>query len=120
MVWMTPILPYINDTEDNVMRILEACAGAGVRGIICFDMGLTLRQGNREYFYAALDRHFPGLRQRYVREYGNRYALSSPNGARLMALFRDFCQSHGMLWKPEDCFEFLNHFPRRQISMFDP
>ena len=122
LVWLTPILPYINDTEENVLPILEACADAGVKGIVCFDMGLTLRQGDREYYYAALDRHFPGLKARYIREYGNRYEVPSPNRGRLMALFRDTCEKSGMLWRPEDCFAFINTLPgrSRQISMFDP
>lgn len=122
LVWLTPILPYINDTEENVLPILEACADAGVKGIVCFDMGLTLRQGDREYYYAALDRHFPGLKARYIREYGNRYEVPSPNRGRLMALFRDTCEKRGMLWRPEDCFAFINTLPERsrQISMFDP
>ncbi len=122
LVWLTPILPYINDTEENVLPILEACADAGVKGIVCFDMGLTLRQGDREYYYAALDRHFPGLKARYIREYGNRYEVPSPNRGRLMALFRDTCEERGMLWRPEDCFAFINTLPERsrQISMFDP
>ena len=122
VVWLTPILPYINDTEENVLPILEACADAGVKGMVCFDMGLTLRQGDREYYYAALDRHFPGLKARYIREYGNRYEVPSPNRGRLMALFRDTCEERGMLWRPEDCFAFINTLPERsrQISMFDP
>ena len=67
VVWLTPILPFINDTEENIRQILEACARVKVKGIICFDMGVTLREGDREYFYAALDRHFPGLKERYIR-----------------------------------------------------
>ncbi len=120
MVWLTPILPFINDTEANVRAILEACAEAGVAGVICFDMGLTLREGDREYYYAALDRHFPGLRQRYVRTYGNAYEVPSPNRDALMALFHDFCQAHGMLHDPRACFEWLAEFPEKneQLSMF--
>ncbi len=120
LVWLTPILPFINDTEANVRAILEACAGAGVRGIICFDMGLTLREGDREYFYAALDRHFPGLRQRYVRTYGNAYEVPSPNRDRLMALLHGFCEEHGMLHDPGACFAWLAEFPAKdeQLSMF--
>ena len=55
VVWLTPILPFINDTRENVLAILNACADAGVKGVLCFDMGLTLREGDREYFYAALE-----------------------------------------------------------------
>ena len=82
VVWMTPILPFINDTEENVTAILEACAQTEVKGIICFDMGLTLRDGDREYYYAALDRHFPGLKERYIRTYGNAYEIPARTGRR--------------------------------------
>ena len=61
VVWFTPLLPFINDTEENVRAIVDYAKRAGCHGVFCFGMGLTLREGNREYFYAALDRHFPGL-----------------------------------------------------------
>ena len=121
VVWLTPILPFINDTEENVRTLLDACVRTGVRGIICFDMGLTLREGDREYYYAALDRHFPGLSRRYARTYGNAYAVPSPNAEKLMRLFHQTCEAHGMLHTPEDCFDFLRQFPEknRQLSIFD-
>ncbi|MCI9230443.1 MAG: radical SAM protein, partial [Lachnospiraceae bacterium] len=64
VVWLSPILPFLNDTKENIEGILEYCVRAKVRGIICFGMGMTLREGDREYYYQALDRHFPGLRQK--------------------------------------------------------
>ena len=69
MVWLTPILPFINDTEENIRSILDACIRVGVRGIICFDMGLTLRAGDREYYYAALDKYFPGMMRTLQKSY---------------------------------------------------
>lgn len=111
VVWLAPILPFLNDTKENVRPILEACAKAGVRGIVCFDMGMTLREGDREYYYEALDRHFPGLKERYIRAYGTAYNLSSPNRDRLMALLREICGKSGMLFRPEDCFRFLGQLP---------
>ena len=99
VVWLTPILPFINDTEENIRPILEECVRVGVKGIICFDMGLTLRSGDREYYYAALDRHFPGMKQRYISRYGNSYQLPSPNAGKLMKLFAKTCDEHGMLCK---------------------
>lgn len=78
IVWMTPILPFINDTEENIAAILNECARTGVKGIINFGMGLTLREGSREYYYAALDKHFPGMKERYIERYGNMYELQSP------------------------------------------
>ena len=122
VVWLTPILPFINDTAENVSAILNACADAGVKGIICFDMGLTLREGDREYYYAALDRHFPGLKAQYVRRYGNAYEVPSPNRDALMRLFHDFCESRGMLHTPEACFAYLHALPEKhkQLSLFAP
>ena len=83
IVWLDPILPFINDTEENIRGILDYCIQAKVYGIICFGMGLTLREGNREYFYEKLDEHFTGLKSRYIRTYGNRYELCSPHEAKL-------------------------------------
>ena len=122
IVWLTPILPFINDTEKNILPILNACSDAGVRGIVCFDMGMTLREGNREYFYAALDRHFPGMKEQYIRIFGNAYSVPSPNAQVLMSLFRKFCTAREMLYEPEACFAFLTELPDRtpQLSMFDP
>ena len=117
VVWLTPILPFINDDEANVRAILDACARVGVKGIICFDMGLTLREGDREYFYAALDRHFPGLKQRYIRAYGNAYEVPSPNRAALMGLFQSFCRERGILYRPDECFDYLNHLPEKYHQM---
>ena len=121
VVWLAPILPFINDDEGNIRAILNACADVGVAGIICFGMGVTLREGSREYFYAALDRHFPGLKRRYAQTYGNAYEVPSPNSPRLMALFHSFCEARGIMHDPGECFAWLAEYPERdvQISMFD-
>ena len=120
IVWLTPICPYINDTEENITAILEECAKASVKGVICFDMGLTLREGDREYYYAALDKHFPGLKEKYIARYGNAYEVPSPNAKALMNLFRTICKERGMLYRPEDCFNFMYELPDRyeQLSFF--
>ena len=121
VVWLTPVLPFINDTAENILPILEACAQVKVKGIVCFDMGLTLRDGDREYYYAALDRYFPGLKERYIRAYGNAYEVPSPNRELLMKLFRTFCGEHGIMYRPEECFDYMNTLPEkfRQISFLD-
>jgi DNA repair photolyase len=121
IVWLTPILPYLNDTVENVTAILEECVRVGVKGVIDFGMGLTLREGDREYYYAALDKHFPGLKERYIREYGNAYELPSPRAGELRAAFRKICEENGLLASPEDCFRFIRELPEpfRQISLFD-
>jgi DNA repair photolyase len=120
IVWITPILPFINDTEENITQILDDCANVGVKGIIDFGMGLTLREGDREYYYAALDKHFPGLKQEYIERYGNAYELPSPNAKRLLQLLKEKCEEHDMLYKPEDCFTYMNELPEKyeQMSLF--
>ena len=120
VVWLTPILPFINDAPENIRAILEACAQVQVKGIICFGMGLTLREGDREYYYAALDRHFPGLKERYIRTYGNAYEVPSPNSRELMHLFRTFCRDHGIMSTPEECFGYMSVLPDKfeQMTLF--
>ena len=121
VVWLTPILPFINDTPENVAAILNECARVGVKGVIDFGMGLTLRDGDREYYYAALDRHFPGMKQRYIRRYGSAYELPSPNARELSRVLHRICGDHGMLSSPEDCFRYIRELPEqhRQMSVFD-
>ena len=117
VVWLTPVLPFINDTEENIVAILNECIRAGVKGIICFDMGLTLREGDREYYYAALDKFFPGLKQKYIECYGNAYELPSPNAKSLMELFRKICSDNGILSNPEACFQYIREMPDKYQQM---
>ena len=121
IVWLTPILPFINDTEDNITAILNECVRVGVKGIIDFGMGLTLREGDREYYYAALDKYFPGMKERYIRRYGNAYELPSPNAKELMGLFQRICKDNGILSTPDECFGFMQELPDKypQMSIFD-
>lgn len=121
VVWLTPILPLINDTEENIRGILEYCVEAGVKGIICFDMGVTLRDGNREYFYKALDKHFPGMKNKYIRTYGNAYDIPSPNNKKLLEIFKEVCEKNGMMYQIKECFQYLHEFPQKyeQMSLLD-
>ena len=117
VVWLTPILPFLNDTPENVTAILQACVRVGVKGVIDFDMGMTLREGDREYYYAALDRHFPGVKERYIRTYGNAYELPSPRAKELRRLFRRICEENDILSTPEECFGYMYDFPEKQVQM---
>ncbi len=120
VVWMAPFLPFLTDTGENFEQLMDWCLDAGVRGIICFGIGMTLRDGNREYFYRALDTHFPGLSERYRTVYGDAYELVSENSTRLMARFHTLCEAHGILHDPESCFAYLRELPENeaQISLF--
>lgn len=121
VVWLTPILPFINDTTENITVILNECVRVGVKGIIDFGMGMTLREGDREYYYDALDKHFPGMKERYIKRYGNAYELPSPNAQELRGIFREICKTNGILSTPEECFGFMQEMPEKytQISLFD-
>ena len=123
VVWLSPILPFINDTEENLQGILDYCIDAGVKGILCFGFGTTIREGDREYFYQALDKHFPGLKQRYIDRYGLAYECTSDHNAELMRIFKAACKRHSILYEPDSIFSYLHEFPYsktegEQLSMF--
>lgn len=112
VVWFSPVLPFINDTRENVEGILDYCIQAKVYGIICFGMGVTLREGDREYFYAALDRYFPGLKEQYHRKYGYAYEVTSDKNQTLMPLLYETCKKHGMICDGKELFAYLREFPQ--------
>lgn len=120
VVWMCPILPYINDTEENILRLVEMCADAKVHGIINFGMGMTLRDGSREYYYRQLDRSFPGLKEKYIRSYGESYELASVNAGTLTAVFKEACGKGNIITDIKQCLDFLYDFPadNDQMSFF--
>lgn len=117
VVWFCPILPFINDTPENILGILDACAEAGVKGVINFGMGLTLREGNREYFYAKLDRYFPGLKQEYISAYANAYELPSPRHQELMELFHASCEKYGIWHDNDRIFSYLSTLEEKEVQM---
>ena len=118
-----PYSPFINDTEENIKGILNYCIEAKVYGVICFGMGLTLREGNREYFYSQLDRLFPYLKDKYIQTYGMQYQINSPNNATLMKLFHQICEDNGIVHDNKIIFEYLSKFEEKskgiQLKLFD-
>ena len=119
VLWLCPLLPFINDTEENLRGVLDYAKRAGCYGVMSFGMGLTLREGDREYFYAALDRLFPGLRQRYERTFGLSYEIASPNANRLWEIFRSECEKNGIEWRTENLFGYLSQIDEEeQLTLF--
>ena len=122
VVWLSPLLPFINDTEENLRGILDYCIEAKVYGIINFGICLTLRDGDREYYYKKLDAHFPGLKQKYQQKYGNRYVLESDQNDSLMGIFHGICQEHGIIDEPDAVFQYLHAYENKlkpeQLSLF--
>ena len=123
VVWLSPILPHINDTRENIAGIVDVCAEAGVKGMICYGMGLTLREGNREYFYDCLDRLFPGLKEQYISEYGLRYEVMSPKHGELMRLLHEKCGEYGIMHNNDEIFRYMYTFEDKeeaeQMTLWD-
>ena len=123
VVWLCPILPFINDTEENIKGILNYCSEAEVYGIICFGMGLTLREGSREYFFRQLDHLFPGMKEKYLQTYGMQYQIVSNKNDELMQLFHHTCEKNGIVHDNRKIFEYLSTFEAKcdnvQLSLFD-
>ena len=117
VVWLCPVLPHITDSSDNVHAIIDHCIEADVKGIVCFNMGMTLREGDREYFYQKLDRHFPGMKERYIAEFGNAYEVLSPHHEHLMREFRRRCGEAGIICTPDEVFARIQEFPERNRSL---
>lgn len=120
IVWLCPFLPYINDTEDNINKLIDICIENDVKGIIYFGAGLTLREGNREYFYKCLNQDFPGLKDRYIAKYGNTYEVTSSNNLYLSKIIYNRCKEHHIMCNNDEVFAYLKEYPDRyeQISLF--
>lgn len=116
VVWLSPILPYINDTEDNINSILDFCIDSEVKGVLNLDMGLSLRDGNREYFYGKLDENFPGLKDKYVDEFGDSNFIHGKNYGKLKRIIKNRCQKHKILYKADDIFGYVREFPSRSVQ----
>ncbi|MDL2292175.1 radical SAM protein [Acholeplasma sp. OttesenSCG-928-E16] len=123
IVWFCPILPFLNDTILNIDKIIDYCIEAKVKGIIFFGAGLTLRDGNREYFYEKLDELFPTLKNEYIKNYGLMYQCNSKNNKELTAHFRKRCIEAGIMCDNQEIFNYLkkidNKDSYKQLSIFD-
>ncbi len=117
VVWFSPLLPFINDTKENIEGIIDYCARAGVHAIIFFGFGLSLREGNREYYYAALDRlaardsKFVGLKEQYIQKYGYRYQVTSPYNHKLWLYLKELCERNNIILGADNVFKWMEEFP---------
>ncbi|MCL2573037.1 MAG: radical SAM protein [Defluviitaleaceae bacterium] len=118
-VLMVPMLPYITDTPENVVAILRRAKDAGAKFVYSY-MGMTLRQGNREYFYEYLDKSFPNIKEKYIKRYCNRYNIPPPNYKKLWNVFAAECERLGLLY---DMRAIIQHYKagyerNNQLSLF--
>jgi len=117
-VWLNPVLPFLTDDWENIRRILRMTAEAGGQFVVCF-FGMTLRTGNREYYFDALQRDFPGMREKYLRTFGNNYECPAPQAERLYPLFCKECERLGLAWRFSDVNARMLQKQAQQISFFD-
>ncbi len=87
-VTMMPILPFLEDSEENLLKIISFSKENGATYIIP-SFGVSLRPGSREYYYQKLDRHFPGIKEKYIKQYGNQYQCNIPNWQKMNILFQE-------------------------------
>ena len=113
---MMPILPFLEDTRENFEGIVSRAEEAGV-GFIAPCPGMTLREGQREHFYAALDRDFPELKAQYQARYGNDYSCMIPDFQALKYYLGTLCHQAGIAVHMDDIVAYINQgYVREQIS----
>jgi DNA repair photolyase len=117
VAWLCPFLPFINDTEENLRGLLDYCVEVGVYGILCWGIGMTLREGNREYFYTKLDEHFPGLKEKYHKKYGLDYVITSDNNDVLMKVLFDTCKKHNIICDNDSVFTYMRTLEEKHTQM---
>jgi len=119
IVWLCPFLPFINDTEENLQGLLDYCLEADVYGIMFWEIGMTLREGNREYFYSKLEEHFPGIKNIYQKKYGYSYGITSDNNKPLKKLLQTFCEKHKIIQDNNKLFEYLQTYEEKEKSQIE-
>jgi len=118
-VLIMPILPFINDTEENILQIVRSAKKSGAK-FVYPAMGMTLRSGNREYYYEKLDAFFPGLKDQYIKQYGTRYHCMSPKAKRLWGVVKEECKQIDILSDMQSIIHiYKSGYQSRQTDMFD-
>ncbi len=117
-ILMMPILPFIEDTEENILNIVRLAKENEAR-FIYPSIGMTLRAGNREYFYEMLDRFFPGVKEKYIKRFDQRYSCSSPKAKKLFHLFTDECDKLNIRYKMKDIIaDYKRSYWIKQLDLF--
>lgn len=120
-VLLMPVLPFLEDRPEQVLSVVDRSADAGAK-FIYPGFGVTMRQGQREYFLRELDRAFPGehLSRRYLARYGDRYRCPSPRARELWEVFAARCRERGLLYQmPHIVSAATRGYGDRQLTFFD-
>jgi len=117
-ILLMPVLPFIADNEKNIINIINQAADSGAKFIYPY-FGVTLRQGQREYFYSKLDKNFKGIKDKYIEEYGSSYECSSVRSKELWKIFKTECDKKGILYKMSDIIKaYQSPYEKEQLSFF--
>lgn len=117
-ILIMPLLPFLEDNEGNLSGIADRARASGV-GLIFPSYGVTLRQNQRAWYYNKLDEHFPGLREQYVRRYGDSYECNSPRAGEIRNFFQRECDKGGIIYRMKDIIStYKRGYGVRQLSFF--
>lgn len=117
-ILLMPILPFINDTEENIISIVRLAKENGAK-FIYPAFGVTLRSNQRDYFFKMLDKYFPGIKEKYIENFGNNYMCNSPNARKLYNTFAEECKRLGLLYKMNDIINgYKEGYNNEQLSLF--
>lgn len=117
-ILLMPVLPFLEDTKENIGEIIRMSKESGARFIYA-RFGVTLRSNQRDWFYQMLGEQFPGLKERYIKTYGDAYECISPHARELMAFFREECKRAGILTRMEDIIRaYKEPYENRQLTLF--
>ncbi len=100
-IMMNPMLPFITDKEENIRYLVKLAYENGAKFIHTY-MGMTLRENQRDYYFDKLDQHFIGIKEKYIKYYGDKYNCIVPNYKRLYKVFIDECTKYGILYDMKD------------------
>ena len=118
-VVLMPVLPFLEDSEENVLSVVNAAADAGAR-FVYPAFGMTLRDRQKAYYYERLDQLFPGLRGKYEKQYGDRYWCVSPKARELWQAFSQCCQERGLLYEMKHIISAAKQpYGDMQLTFFD-
>lgn len=117
-ILLMPVLPFLEDHENNISKIIRLAYEHGAK-FIYPAFGVTLRQNQREWYYKKLDEHFPGLKQKYVKQFGNAYECRSPKAKTLLQLFQQECDRFGILYNMADIIKgYQQGYDDQQLTLF--
>lgn len=120
-ILLMPVLPFINDGEENIRNIIKKAYECGAKFVFSYGLGVTLRHNQREYYFEQLRKIFPDkeLDKKYINTYGEAYENSAVNHKHLWKIFKEECKKYNLLFDMKDIIEdYKREYERTQITWF--